>query len=132
MNNDLISRSALLEDLEESVVFTVREGVQSAEIRGANKIIARIKAAPAADAEQICQQLGLVKEAFEMAKADLVPVVRCEKCVYQQKAWHSDKRRKEGGFFMYSCELNQDPFVTHVVDGDPGGFCSEGKRRADK
>ena len=50
MDNDLISRSALLEDIEESVVFTVRSGQPSAEVRGANKIVNRINAAPAVDA----------------------------------------------------------------------------------
>jgi len=63
---------------------------------------------------------------------DAVEIVRCENCVHQRKRWQSDKRMKEKGFFVYRCELNQDPFVTHVVDGYPGGFCSEGERRADK
>lgn len=87
---------------------------------------------PIVDAETAFPQLGLVKEAFDMAKADLVPVVRCENCTHQQKVWHDDKRMKEGGFFIYSCKLNEDPFVAHVVDGNPGEFCSAGKRRTDK
>ena len=36
MNNDLISRSALLEDISESVVFSGRSGETSAEMRGAH------------------------------------------------------------------------------------------------
>lgn len=87
---------------------------------------------PIVDAETLFQQLGLAKEAFDMAKADLVPVVRCENCTNQQKVWHDDKRMKEGGFFMYSCKLNDDPFVAHVVDGNPGEFCYAGERRTDK
>ena len=87
---------------------------------------------PAAEVEKVFEAVGLMKEAFEMAKADLVPVVRCENCTHQRKVWHDDKRMKEGGFFIYSCELNDDPFVTHVVDGNPGEFCYAGERRTDK
>lgn len=87
---------------------------------------------PAAEVEKVFEAVGLMKEAFEMAKADLVPVVRCENCTHQQKVWHDDKRMKEGGFFIYSCELNDDPFVAHVVDGNPGEFCYAGERRTDK
>lgn len=42
----LINREDLLKDLEETVVFSGREGHVSAEMRGANKVISRIKAAP--------------------------------------------------------------------------------------
>lgn len=63
MNGDLISRSALLADIEESVVFSVKNGQPSAEIRGANKITDRIKAAPAVEA---------------------VEVVRCKDCKFYQ------------------------------------------------
>lgn len=59
--NDLISRSALLDDIEETVRFSVRSGVPSAEMRGANKVVSRIEVAPAVDA---------------------VPVVRCKDCYY--------------------------------------------------
>lgn len=51
--DDLISRSALLEDIEQTVVFTGRAGVPNAEIRGANKITDRIKAAPAVDLDSL-------------------------------------------------------------------------------
>lgn len=50
---DLIDRAALLADIEEAVVFSGRPGIQFAEISGANKIIDRIKAAPAVDAESV-------------------------------------------------------------------------------
>lgn len=42
----LICKEDLLKDIEETVVFSVREGTVSAEMRGANKVIDRIKAAP--------------------------------------------------------------------------------------
>lgn len=55
---DLIDREALRTDIENAVVFSGRPG-RNAEICGANKITARIDAAPAVDA---------------------VPVVRCRDC----------------------------------------------------
>ena len=51
----LIDANALMEDISESVVFTAR-GPNSAEIRGAQKIINRIKAAPPIDPESLRPQ----------------------------------------------------------------------------
>ena len=56
--NDLISRSALLADIEDTVVISARN-TKSAEMRGAHKVTDRIAAAPTVDA---------------------VPVVRCGEC----------------------------------------------------
>lgn len=58
---EYIEREALLEDISESVVFTSRANRPSLELRGANKIIDRIKSAPT---------------------ADVVEVVRCKDCKY--------------------------------------------------
>ena len=58
---DLIDRAALFADIDETFVFSGRVGSEFAQIRGANKIIDRIKAAKAVDA---------------------VPVVRCKDCKY--------------------------------------------------
>jgi hypothetical protein len=58
---EYIERKALLEDISESVVFTSRANRPSLELRGANKIIDRIKSAPT---------------------ADVVEVVRCKDCVF--------------------------------------------------
>lgn len=60
---DLIDRAALFADIDETVVYSGRIGT-NAEMRGANKIINRIKAAPAVDA---------------------VEVVRCGECVMRSK-----------------------------------------------
>ena len=48
-----INKEALFDDIEESVVFTTRPGIVSSELRGANKIIDRIKRAPAADVAEV-------------------------------------------------------------------------------
>lgn len=44
-----IEREALLHDIEQSVVYTARGKITSAEMRGAHKIIERIKCAPAVE-----------------------------------------------------------------------------------
>lgn len=46
---ECIDREALLHDIEQSVVYTVRGKITSAEMRGAQKIIERIKCAPAVE-----------------------------------------------------------------------------------
>ena len=46
---EYIEREALLHDIEQSVVYTAREKITSAEMRGARKVIERIKCAPAVE-----------------------------------------------------------------------------------
>lgn len=59
---EYIDREALLEDLKTSVVFSGRPGIVSNELRGINKVINRIKAAPI---------------------VDVVAVVRCKDCIFK-------------------------------------------------
>ena len=60
-----IKREAVIKDIEDNVIFTVRGGAKlpTAEMRGANKVIDRIKNQPT---------------------ADVVEVVRCKDCIYFQ------------------------------------------------
>lgn len=60
-----IDREALLHDIEQSVVYTARGKITSAEMRGAHKIIERIKCAPAVEPIYIHE-----------------PMVRCKDCEY--------------------------------------------------
>ena len=79
-----IDKDLLLKDISESVVFTVRNAETSPELRGARKIIDRIKNAPA---------------------ADVVEVVRCKDCkdrhssefceCREENAYCSDGERKD-------------------------------------
>lgn len=48
-----IDRDLLLQDISESVVFTVRNAETSPELRGARKIVDRIKNAPTADVVEV-------------------------------------------------------------------------------
>lgn len=50
---EYIDRKKLLEDISSAVVFTVRPDRPSAELRGANKIMDRIMAAPVADVVEV-------------------------------------------------------------------------------
>lgn len=58
-------------------------------------------------------------------------MITCNECKHQQTVFHKDKRMKKGGYTYYLCELNSDPFVHHVVDGQPGQYCSEAEKRED-
>lgn len=94
-----IEREALLQDIEESVLFTVRPGYPSAEIRGANKITDRIKSAPT---------------------ADVVEVVRCKDCKFAFPYRNYYFCENEDSPFT-----NSDWAV--CPNGDD--FCSYGKRK---
>lgn len=58
---------------------------------------------------------------------DAVEVVRCKDCIHQEKFFHEDKRRKDGGHYIYGCEL-ADGYSHVCLDGD---YCSRGKRRTE-
>ena len=50
---EYIDREAVLSDAYETVVFSTRNGATSTEVRGANKVIDRIKSAPTADVVEV-------------------------------------------------------------------------------
>lgn len=58
-----------------------------------------------------------------------VTIITCDECEYQQKIWHADKRCKNGGYFVYSCDLCGDINADNPVEGQPGQYCSSGKER---
>lgn len=76
---EYIEREALLHDIEQSVVYTAREKITSAEMRGAHKVIERIKCAPAVEPIYIHEP---TKSEFKRMAAQLgyEPVVRCKDC----------------------------------------------------
>lgn len=93
MNNDLISRSALVADIEDTVVISARNTI-STEMRGVRKTIGRIEAAPAVDA---------------------VEVVRCGECIYR------GSEAPIPGFAyckLYKCAKDFDGYCD---DGERGG-----------
>lgn len=108
-----IEREALLQDIEQSVIYTAREKITNAEMRGAHKIIERIKCAPAV--EPIYIHSPTKSEFKRMAvQMDYVPVVRCKDCEYSYDE------------ISYLC-------CSHGVCADcevpPNFYCAEGKRK---
>lgn len=77
---------------------------------------------PIVDAETAFPQLGLVKEAFDMAKADLMPVVRCKDC----KAWNTKTAMSflRDGVHVRCCTCSACGRLMYDDD-----FCSYGERR---
>ncbi len=55
-------------------------------------------------------------------------IIRCKDCKHQEKFWHGDKRRKDGGYYIYGCELAEG--YSHVCLDDD--FCSRAERRSDE
>lgn len=111
---EYIDREALLHDIEQSVVYTVREKITSAEMRGARKVIERIKCAPAVEPIYIHEP---AKSEFKRmaAQMDYAPVVRCKDCKYDNP---------DG----YECEYEFAGGLPYVQADD---FCSYGERRSD-
>ena len=52
-------------------------------------------------------------------------IVRCKECKHQEKFFHTDRRRKDGGYYIYGCELAEE--YSHVCLDDD--FCSRAERR---
>ena len=114
--SEYIERKALLKDISESVVFTVKGDSPSLEIRGANKVIDSIKSAPT---------------------ADVVEVVRCKDCVHSIPL---DKHCEINNSAYKHCGIHRGDDVRNVwhkykkyykhysiVHLDD--FCSEGERK---
>lgn len=76
---------------------------------------------PDVDKEDVFEHLDLMKEAFEMAKADLVKAVRCKDCKY----FH---QKVSCGGFCKCGEVNGGQPHMRVNED----FCSYGERRADE
>lgn len=87
---EYIEREALLHDIEQSVVYTVREKITSAEMRGAHKVIERIKCAPAVEPIYIHEP---TKSEFKCMAVQMgyAPVVHGQwECVYDDGMGETD------------------------------------------
>ena len=113
MNDDLISRSAVLDALktEEGAAILGHSHVRYLKAK------ALFEKIPAVDAEEVFKHLHWVKEALEMAKQTVAPVVRCRDCVNWEKAKVNSK-----GFLI--CPASG----MEIMATD---FCSYGERNAD-
>lgn len=105
-----IEREALLHDIEQSVVYTARGKITSAEMRGAHKIIERIKCAPAVEPIYIHEP---TKSEFKRMAAQLgyEQVVHCMDCEYKESI---EGYGNNGGY----CVLHSSACA---------GYCGDGK-----
>lgn len=132
-DSDLISRSALLEELKEQHDYIMQDpevgkNMKWCEAVCFHRTVETVESAPAVDAETVIKSLPYVKEALEMAKQSLVPVVRCKDCK------HSRERNEYEKAYLVEGVL----ICTHHACSDDCWFstwsdhwCSYGERRAD-
>lgn len=139
--NDLISRKALLESLKEQHDYIMQDPEVSKNMKWCEAVcfhrtVETAEAAPAVDAEMVFEAAGLVKEAFEMAKSSLVPVVRCKDCNWFNSVGcaiyivdESDKPKENdfaatenGGLTMKIC-VHNDGLGRCAVSGE---HCTDG------
>lgn len=59
-------------------------------------------------------------------------LIHCKDCKHQEKHWHEDKRMKEGGYWVYNCDLISDPFESTPVCGQPDEYCSSAEMRGEE
>ena len=55
-------------------------------------------------------------------------IIRCKDCKHQEKFFHTDGRRKGGGYYIYGCDFAEG--YSHVCLDDD--FCSRAERRQDE
>ena len=116
-----IEREALLHDIEQSVVYTARGKITSAEMRGAHKIIERIKCAPAVEPIYIHEP---TKSEFKRMAAQMgyEQVVHCMDC-----KWFANNNGGE----WFGCWLFNAIRAVPEDAPTPDDFCSYGARKDD-
>lgn len=126
MNEDLISRSALRAEIESYVMPILTNNLMGAS-DAYYRILHLLDGAPAVDAETVFEQIGLVKEAFEMAKADLMQIVQCKDCLHRETT-------KCPLCIVEFSELPDGKLHKHVIHNfvEDDFWCKKGERRADK
>lgn len=77
--------------------------------------------------EYIVREIGF-RGVFEQETVG--EIVRCEYCKHRKGTFHADRRRKEGGYWVYWCELDTgDPFELGRNAEDDNWFCADGERK---
>ena len=104
--NEYISREALLQDIEESVRFTAKTGTISSEIRGANKIIDRIKCAPSADVAPVRHGRWV-----EWLPGDCALIMTGEEMLYRCSSCDAKYSAAEGYKYCPNCGAKMDEEV---------------------
>lgn len=123
MNEDLISRSALLE--KATNVTKYDEGGWGVDLKAVS--VEDVLKAPAVDALTVFKQIGLVKQAFEMAKASLMQVVQCKNCLHRETT-------KCPLCIVEFSELPDGTLQKHLIHNfvEDDFWCKKGERRTGK
>ena len=115
---EYIEREALLQDISETVLFSVRGGAElpTPEMRGANKVIDRIKSAPTADVVEVRHGEWFLVE-YEYLTCD-----KCGHWYYTGCESTAEAKRKINGTtveftngFMISYAPADDPQIAVVI-----------------
>ena len=115
----MISRSALLEELKEQHDYIMQDPEVGKTMKWCEAVcfhrtVKTVESAPAVDAEKVCEQMGLVKEAMDMAKAYLRPVRHGRWIIssdgYYPYCWDCKARPKGGNMTKYcpNCGAKMD------------------------
>lgn len=98
---EYINREELLKDIEDSVRFSTRNGV-SAELRGAHKIVDRIRSAPAADVVEVVHGKWL--------KIKYPEQYQCSECYYDWtvRGMCRETPRDNDAFYCPCCGAQMD------------------------
>ena len=100
--DDLISRQAAIDAFTDEIQITGR-----------------------ANAESVKAYVKLVIDRIKRLPSEQPEIIHCRDCKHQIKNFYEDKRRKDGGYYIYGCELSDD--YSHVCLDDD--FCSRAERR---
>lgn len=106
MPKEYIEREALLKDISETVIFSGKTDQISVEVRAANKVITRIKEAPA---------------------TDVVEVVRCKDCKWAMSLTETEEKIYTNDCIMCS-QLHPDGERIAMLRNN---FCNYGERNDD-
>ena len=71
---------------------------------------------------------GDFEEILESLPSAQPETIRCKDCKNQEKFFHKDGRRKDGGYYIYGCSLAEG--YSHVCLDDD--YCSRAERRTDE
>ena len=118
-----------MEHQEYYIIRGDRSGVffgQIVERKDREVTLTNCRRAPAVDPVTVFKQIGLVKEAFEMAKADLMQVVQCKDCLH----WETTKCPL---CIVEFSELPDGKLQKHLIHNfvEDDFWCKKGERRVD-
>ena len=71
------------------------------------------------------KEIDKAYEAIQQLPSAQPEIIHCRDCEHQIQYFYEDKRRKDGGYYIYGCELPND--YSHICFDDD--FCSRAERK---